>query len=410
MIERDPKAVFVVHGRNEAARDTMFAFLKSIGLLPLDWESLVRLTGKGAPYVGEVLDAGFKRATAAVVLFTPDDEARLRPQFHSVNEPNYEKELTGQPRPNVILETGMALALAKDRTILVEFGALRPISDISGRHVVRINNSEHTRKELASRLETAGCPVCLEGEAWKSEGDFDAVIDDLALPFSSELDPGYSIEAANEVGISKRLKYEIEYPQMRGLANSTLQQRINRILEQEVKSFAGLPAEFPRNEEIDAAEDEYDIFEEGFLWMSFSVELATPSILSLQILKSVDHGGAHPSNDTTGIVLDLDSGYKYSLDDLVLKNQNYVAILKSHVERVLEKDFGNDSSNSPPELEDWPWRAHDFFLTESELVFVNLFPMHALNGVWARLPLSDLQHMADPSGPLYRLIASRADS
>jgi len=80
-LTRDPKAVFVIHGRHEKAREAMFAFLSALGLHPLEWPYLVRLTGKGSPYVGEVLDAAFEHSTAAVVLFTPDDEAQLRPPF-----------------------------------------------------------------------------------------------------------------------------------------------------------------------------------------------------------------------------------------------------------------------------------------------------------------------------------------
>ena len=34
----------VVHGRNLAARDAMFAFLRAIGLEPLEWSVLVSAT------------------------------------------------------------------------------------------------------------------------------------------------------------------------------------------------------------------------------------------------------------------------------------------------------------------------------------------------------------------------------
>ena len=52
----DNRDVFVVHGRNNAAREAMFTFLRSIGLNPLEWSEAVRATGKASPYVGEVLD------------------------------------------------------------------------------------------------------------------------------------------------------------------------------------------------------------------------------------------------------------------------------------------------------------------------------------------------------------------
>ena len=72
------REVFVVHGRNDKARIGLFDFLRAIDLRPLEWSDAIALTGKGSPYVGEVLDAAFSNAHAVVVLFTPDDEVRLK--------------------------------------------------------------------------------------------------------------------------------------------------------------------------------------------------------------------------------------------------------------------------------------------------------------------------------------------
>jgi hypothetical protein len=46
----DSKTVFVIHGRNEALRKSMFDFLRSIGLKPLEWSQAVSATGKGSPW------------------------------------------------------------------------------------------------------------------------------------------------------------------------------------------------------------------------------------------------------------------------------------------------------------------------------------------------------------------------
>ena len=58
----ETRTVFVVHGRNDQARDALFAFLRSIGLEPLEWNKAVQATGKPNPYIGEILDAAFSRA------------------------------------------------------------------------------------------------------------------------------------------------------------------------------------------------------------------------------------------------------------------------------------------------------------------------------------------------------------
>jgi predicted nucleotide-binding protein len=163
--------VFVVHGRDLRLRDGMFTFLRSIGLEPIEWIEAVALTGKSSPYIGEVLDAAFANAQAIVVMLTGDDEARLRPELRQAKEPSYETEMTPQARPNVLFEGGMAMDHNPDRTVLVEFGHLRPFSDIAGRHSVKMDGSTEKRQELAARLEKAGCAVKLTGTDWHKAGD-----------------------------------------------------------------------------------------------------------------------------------------------------------------------------------------------------------------------------------------------
>jgi predicted nucleotide-binding protein len=163
--------VFVIHGRDERLRAGMFDFLRSLDLSPMEWSRAVGLTGKSAPYVGEVLDAAFSNAQAVVVLLSPDDVARLRPELCGQAEPAHEVNLTYQARPNVLFESGMAMARHPDRTILVEIGALRPFSDVGGRHTIRMDNSPKKRQEIAQRLEKAGCPVNLSGTDWQTTGD-----------------------------------------------------------------------------------------------------------------------------------------------------------------------------------------------------------------------------------------------
>jgi hypothetical protein len=107
-IVEDPRTVFVVHGRNGAIIDSMFAFLKAIGLKPLEWSEAREKTKDPNPYVGHILESAFSAAQAFVVVMTPDDEAWLKKEFHKADEAIHETMLTGQARPNVLFEAGMA--------------------------------------------------------------------------------------------------------------------------------------------------------------------------------------------------------------------------------------------------------------------------------------------------------------
>jgi hypothetical protein len=111
----------------------------------------------------------FREAKAALVLFTPDEEARLHPELWAEEEGDQEKSLTERPRPNVILEAGMAFMSHPGETIILEIGRLQPISNLAGRNVVRIRTGAEIAaklNDLASRLREAGCPVNTSGHDW----------------------------------------------------------------------------------------------------------------------------------------------------------------------------------------------------------------------------------------------------
>ena len=165
-------SVFVVHGRDSKARQELSVFLRSLHVDVIEWSKALAFTGKGSPYIGEVIDAGFAQAQAIVVLLTPDDEAKLKDRFIRKSDPQFEKKLTGQPRQNVLFEAGMAFGKYKDTTILVQLGKVRAMSDVSGIHIVHLTGSPASRKQLVGKLKTTGVKVDDTGEDWLTDGKF----------------------------------------------------------------------------------------------------------------------------------------------------------------------------------------------------------------------------------------------
>jgi predicted nucleotide-binding protein len=163
---------FVVHGRNEQIRDAAFALLRSLGLKPIEWSQAIAMSGSGTPYVGNVIANGLASAQAVVVLLTGDDHAYLRTELQRPDDPDSERWPTPQPRQNVLFEAGLAFGLHPERTVLLSFGSLRTVSDLSGRHVIHMDNSLPKRQEVANRLRTAGCEVDTTGADWHKAGDF----------------------------------------------------------------------------------------------------------------------------------------------------------------------------------------------------------------------------------------------
>jgi predicted nucleotide-binding protein len=175
----DRRRVFVVHGRNEELRKSVFAFLRALGLSPIEWSEALSLTGKPSPYIGEVLDAAFATAQAVVVVLSTDDEVRLSPNLLLPTDSAVERERQFQARPNVLFEAGMAFGRHSERTVLVEVGRVKQFSDIGGRHVVRLDNGIDSRTDVADRLETAGCQVSRSGRDWHREGNFEIQSDQV---------------------------------------------------------------------------------------------------------------------------------------------------------------------------------------------------------------------------------------
>jgi len=176
----DARKVLVVHGRNTAARDAMFVFLRSVGLRPIEWSEAIRITGNPNPFVGEVLDAAFNHARAVLVLITPDETTALLSRFVRDDDPLHEREPGLQARPNVLFEAGMAMGRSPERTVLVQLGDTRPFSDIGGRHVIRLTSNSKSRHDLADRLRLAGCDVNTSDRDWHTTGDSDASIEGIA--------------------------------------------------------------------------------------------------------------------------------------------------------------------------------------------------------------------------------------
>lgn len=169
---RDQRSVFLVHGQNKKAAQAMEAFLRAVGLSPIDFDALSANMG-GSPFIGDVVRKGMEDAQAVVVLFTPDEYAALR---NSLRRPDQKGEeiQRWQARPNVIFEAGMALGQDPRRTILVTLGSdVSLFSDVQGRHLVRFTTGTAAeRKRLLDRLRGAQCLVSEAGTSWLESGDF----------------------------------------------------------------------------------------------------------------------------------------------------------------------------------------------------------------------------------------------
>jgi predicted nucleotide-binding protein len=167
----DRRSVFVVAGRDSAAISAVLSFVRSLGIRVVEWDHAVARTGLPNPYVGDVVVTGMRMADATLVLLTPDDMVQLREDLIHDDDGESERLISGQARPNVFYEAGIADILGRERTVFVEVGKVKSFTDVAGRHVVKFDGSSTKRKILAERLKIAGLDPDMSGSAWLEVGD-----------------------------------------------------------------------------------------------------------------------------------------------------------------------------------------------------------------------------------------------
>ena len=140
--------VFVVHGRDDGAKNTVARFLESFDLEAVILHEQPNAGRTIVEKFEDYADVGF-----AVVLCTPDDIGGL------AGDPDSWRP---RPRQNVILELGFFLGeLGRGKVCPLVKGDLEMPSDYDGVLYVQMEGSEDWRTKLAIELKSAGLPVDL---------------------------------------------------------------------------------------------------------------------------------------------------------------------------------------------------------------------------------------------------------
>jgi predicted nucleotide-binding protein len=163
-------SIFVVHGRDAKLNEDMFGFLRAIGLNPKEWSQAINEAKGANPNIGKVINNAMRQAQGVLVMFSPDEDAKLKSKFCGTKDRKKGLDkLDGQARPNVLFEAGLALGAHPDKTLLVQVGDTRDISDIAGMHLLNLSDDPNSRKELAQRLATKlKFKVDMTGTSWLS--------------------------------------------------------------------------------------------------------------------------------------------------------------------------------------------------------------------------------------------------
>ena len=142
--------VFIIHGRDEAAKHAMARFVERLGLKPiiLDEQPDAGLT------IIEKLEREAKNVGFAIALLTPDDVGALKDEADDQPKP--------RARQNVILELGYFMGkLGRKKVCLLIKGELENPSDLDGILYVPMNSPDGWQLQLAREMRQAGLPIDL---------------------------------------------------------------------------------------------------------------------------------------------------------------------------------------------------------------------------------------------------------
>jgi predicted nucleotide-binding protein len=141
----DLRRVFIVHGHDEAPRETVARFIATIGLEPV---ILHEQANRGMTIPEKLIAYG--NVGFAVILLTPDDLGRAKDA----------SEESPRARQNVILELGYFVGrLGRDRVCGLLKGELEIPSDYLGVAYTTLDEGGGWRQELARELQAAGYEI-----------------------------------------------------------------------------------------------------------------------------------------------------------------------------------------------------------------------------------------------------------
>ena len=145
------RKIFIVHGQDEAAKESTARFLEKLDLFPI----ILHEQASGGRTIIEKFEKYSRDVRFAVVLLTPDDIGA------SKKEPN---KLRPRARQNVVLELGYFLGrLSRNRVCALHRVGVELPSDIQGVVYIEMDDAGAWKAKLAQELVQAKYSINLQG-------------------------------------------------------------------------------------------------------------------------------------------------------------------------------------------------------------------------------------------------------
>lgn len=165
----------------------------------------------------------------------------------------------------------------------------------------------------------------------KLEVTWDAALNKAVLREARE--NSVVIGTKGEASETETLKLNIQYPELSGLDNPEIQNRLNSL-------FAGLAAEAKgRGYEIEKfiGQDEITRHIKAEVYFNYNVKYNQKGLLSIVFYDYQYSGGAHGFTVQSSYTFDLRTGKEYKIKDLFRDGIDYISMVSSEVKRQMEE-------------------------------------------------------------------------
>ncbi len=215
--------------------------------------------------------------------------------------------------------------------------------------------------------------------------------------------PRFVTQAETRSSKEKYCTFTISYPQAQIVGNPGLEQWLNNYLKTQF-----VPSESQLADCENSIKQAVEQPVTQMTTVSYSVKLSTAGLASFTyVASSYFPGAAHPENIIEAFTIDLAARRVVTWNELLQPNTQddfndllYAAVAEAFTAEGQEPYFDQKTF-----LADYTKDSYDFYITSDSLVIVNLFDVHAIQGIEAKVPLYKLKPLIDPHGVLMQLVS-----
>jgi hypothetical protein len=229
----------------------------------------------------------------------------------------------------------------------------------------------------------------------------------------------------------KFCEYDLKYPQIRALANKSIESKLNRYMKSEILASVRDMAECDRDgndsrgygtaKKATSAPSKPDL-EQG----DFTVAVNSKGILSIEYDSATFGAGSVYGRPAKGITVNVNTGRIYRYSDLFKPGSNYVPKMNQLIYDKLKTSYletsgipkskeeaESDADDFKASLESFKSNSkssgknerdkYSFSLRENELRILDIFDTHAKRAVQVTVKPSEIKDLINLSGPLHVL-------